>query len=181
MTVNVPLNSVPTPATTTVLPTLNPCVSAVVNVATFDEITLFVTTSLLRRISVAPPPPPPTPTRKPVPPPFQPPTFCVELSEPPPLPPTYRYNTSPGVTGIAPCARPPAPPIPVAPLPPPAPCASNCNQDTPDGTVKVCTPPVASNVVSLVKIGVAYRCVDEPDSHAVLQVCAASVYSAEIS
>ena len=56
---NVPLNSVPTPATITVLPKANPWVSAVVSVATFDAMTLFVTTSLLRRISVAPPPPPP--------------------------------------------------------------------------------------------------------------------------
>ena len=153
--VNVPLNSEPTPATMTELPTTNPCVSAVVNVATFEVITLFVTTSLLRRISVAPPPPPPVPAPEPLPPPFQPPTCCVALSEPPPLPPTYTYNNSPGVTGMAPCTRPPAPPTPVAPLPPPAPCASNCNHDTPAGTVKVCTTSVASNVVSLVKIGVA--------------------------
>jgi hypothetical protein len=32
----VPLNSAPTPATITVLPTLNPWVAEVVNVATFD-------------------------------------------------------------------------------------------------------------------------------------------------
>ena len=82
VTVNEPSNGEPTPETTTALPATKPCVSAVVKVATLACTILFVTTSLLRRISVAPPPPPPRPAASPLPPPFQPPTLLA------PFPPT---------------------------------------------------------------------------------------------
>ena len=49
---------------------------------------------------------------------------------------------APGVTTISVCTRPPFPPVPVVPRPPCAPRISTFKEVTPEGTTKVCKPPV---------------------------------------